>query len=308
MSADRDRADHGRARPRRPTGSSGAQVEVLQRVDVVDGAGEQVAAAPPGQRGRAPGGRGSRRATAASGSARAQRGVVADEALGVAQRPAQEGEHLDRGQDARPGRRGRAAARRGRRRSPTRPAGRWWPRPSRQAEQARARRAGPTACPGSARTRRSGAPRPGSRRDRQRAGRPAPAASTTASKWGRRTGSWAATTTVRPASHGSMAGARRRHRRRVERRRRLVEQEDGCRAQQGAGQGDALALARAEREAVVADGRAEPAGQVGERARRAPRPRAPGRGRRRTRRARPRRRLSASVALNRWGRWGSQEK
>ena len=51
---------------------------------------------------------------------------------------------------------------------------------------------------------------------------------------------------------------------RVERGGRLVEQEDGRGAQQGAGEGDPLALARAQGEAVVAERGLEPGGQVGQ--------------------------------------------
>ena len=87
-----------------------AQVEVLQGVDVVDGAGQQVAAAPPGQRGGHPGGEAVVEPHPPARQ-RAQRGVVADEAFGVAQRPAEEGQHLDRGQDA--DERGQAGLQRG---------------------------------------------------------------------------------------------------------------------------------------------------------------------------------------------------
>ena len=51
------------------------------------------------------------------------------------------------------------------------------------------------------------------------------------------------------------------HGRRVERGGGLVEQQHGCGAEQGAGQGDALALAGAQREPVVADGGVEPGRQ-----------------------------------------------
>ena len=260
-----------------------AQVEVLQGVDVVDGAGEQVAAAPPGQRGGHPGGQAVVEPQPPAGQ-RAQRGVVADEAFGVAQRPAEEGEHLDGGQDADEG--GQAGAQRGPADDVARPGqqadGR---RGGGQAEQPRQRQ--PPV--GRARLGQDAAersPGPASRRDRQR-------------EAGRR----------RQRHHGVEVGEEERlvrrhhdgapcepgldrrreagHGRRVERGRGLVEQQDGRRAQQGAGQGDALALARTQGEAVVADGRrrARPAGCRADR--RGPRPRARRRGRRRTRRARP---------------------
>ena len=75
----------------------------MQRVDVVDGAGEEVAAAPAGQRGGHSGCEAVVEPQPPAGQ-RAEGGIVADEALCVAQRPAQEGEDLDRGQDADQGR------------------------------------------------------------------------------------------------------------------------------------------------------------------------------------------------------------
>ena len=130
-----------------------AQVEVLQRIDVVDGAGQQVAAAPSCQRGRHPGGEAVVEPHPPARQ-RAQGRVMADEPLGVAQRSPQEGQHLDRGQDADQRRQARSAARRARRRSPTRPAGRW----SRRRRRGPAGRPAPgarTACP--ARPGRAGA-------------------------------------------------------------------------------------------------------------------------------------------------------
>ena len=77
----------------------GAQIEVLQGVDVVDGAGQEVAAAPPGEGGRHAGGEAVVEPHPPPGQ-RAQGGVVAHQPLLVAQRPAEEGQHLDGGQDA----------------------------------------------------------------------------------------------------------------------------------------------------------------------------------------------------------------
>ena len=96
--ADGHRADHAGADGDRHR-EQRAEVEILQRVDVVDGPHQQVAAPPPRQR------RGHPRREAVvepDPPARegAERGVVADEALRVAEWSAEEGEHLDGGQDA----------------------------------------------------------------------------------------------------------------------------------------------------------------------------------------------------------------
>ncbi len=106
---DGDGADH-RGAPGDGHRQQGAQVQVLQRVDVVDGARQQVAAAPSRQGGGHPGGQAVVEPDAPAGE-RAQRGIVADQALGVAQRSAQERQHLDRGQDA--DERGQAGSQRG---------------------------------------------------------------------------------------------------------------------------------------------------------------------------------------------------
>ena len=210
-----------------------AQVEVLQRVDVVDGPGQEVAAAPPGERGRHPGREAVVEPHPPAGE-RAQRGIVADQAFGVAQRPAQEGEHLDGGQDADERGQARAAARRGRRRSPTRPAGRWW----RRRRPGRAARPGPAArraCPARRGRGAADAPCAGSRRDRQREAARPPAGSPRRRSGGGGAGSCAATTTVRPASQGSIAGARRATVGGSSGGRGLVEQEN--RVPGGAGHG-----------------------------------------------------------------------
>ena len=133
------------------------------------------------------------------------------------------------------------------------------------------------------------------------------AGATTASKWGRRTGSWAATTTVRPSSHGSMAGAEPATVGGSSEAVGSSSRRIGRGAQQRAGQGDALALARAQGETVVAERRLQPAGRL---AMSSDRPTAPSTraARRRWRSGAPSRRFSASVALKRWGRCGSHEK
>ncbi len=109
--SDHHESDDGRAgrdteREQRP------QVEVLQRVHVVDRPGEQVPAAPPGERGRDARGQAVVEPDAPAGQG-PQGGVVADQALGVAQGPAQEGQDLDgrqyAGQGAQPGRESGAA-------------------------------------------------------------------------------------------------------------------------------------------------------------------------------------------------------
>ena len=70
--ADRHRPDHTGAHGDRHR-QQGAQVEVLEGVDVVDGAGEEVAAAPSGEGGRHARGEAVVRATRATGSAPAGR-------------------------------------------------------------------------------------------------------------------------------------------------------------------------------------------------------------------------------------------
>ncbi len=96
--ADRYRAEHARADCDRH-GQHRAQVEVLEGVDVVDGPAQEVAAPPPGQRGRDTRGQAVVEPDAPAGEG-PQRRIVPDKTLGVAKRPAQEGEHLDEGQDA----------------------------------------------------------------------------------------------------------------------------------------------------------------------------------------------------------------
>ena len=82
---DHDQSQRGGAGGDRD-GQQGAEIEVLQRVDVVDGAAQEITAAPPDQgRGHARGDSRSYSQTRQSGQ-RAQGGVVADEAFGVAQR------------------------------------------------------------------------------------------------------------------------------------------------------------------------------------------------------------------------------
>ncbi len=88
--------DAGAGRDRH--GQQAAKIEVLEGVDVVDRPGQQVATAPAGE------GRGDTRGEAviephSPPGQGPQGGVVAHETLLVAQRPAQEGQHLDRGQD-----------------------------------------------------------------------------------------------------------------------------------------------------------------------------------------------------------------
>ena len=283
-----------------------AEVEVLQRVDVVDGAGEQVAAAPPGQRGGHPRGRGSRRARAASGSARAarrrgRRGVRRS-AAARAGRPAPR---------PRPGcrrwRRGPGAARPGRRRSPSRPAGRWW-RPPRPGPSSPAPREPPVGRAGLGQDAAERARGAGSRRDRQREPRRR-----------RQRDDGVEVGEEDGLVRGHHDGAARRARARspgpgAPRSAGRATAVGSSSSRTGAGRSRARASATrwrspgAEGEAVVADG--------GVAARRAGWPGGRPARRRRARARRsssvasgaPRRRFSARVALKRWGRWGSQEK
>jgi hypothetical protein len=135
----------------------------------------------------------------------------------------------------------------------------------------------------------------------------ADATSSTASKWGRSSGSWAATMTVRPASQGAMAG-RSGPWWGIERRRGLIEQEDGSGAQQGPGQRHPLALARTEGEAVLSQWRVEARGQMGDELGRVRPPRLTRSSASSVASGAPRRRFSASVAVKRYGRWGTHEK
>ena len=281
----------------------GAQVEVLQRVDVVDGPGQEVAAAPARQAGRHPRRQAVVEPDPPPGQG-PQRGVVADQAFGVAQRAAQEGEHLDRGQDADDGAEARAqrgpaddVARPGQQADGGRGRG--------QAEQPGAGPAGRRACP--ARPGRGAASRGGGSRRHQPAGRGRRegddgsnrAAGRARGRPPRRSG---------PRATDRCAGARRATVGGSSDGGGLVEQQDRGRAQQGPGQRHPLAFAGAQRQAVVAD--------HGRQARRAGWPRGRTGRRHRARRSRsssvasgaPSRRLSASVALKRCGRWGSQEK
>ena len=114
--------------------------------------------------------------------------------------------------------------------------------------------------PGSARMRRSGCAvtRP------PEAGPPASGAARPWRRSGRRTGS------ARRHQHRSTGEPRfdRRgepgHGRGVERRGGLVQQEDGSRAEKGAGEGDPLALSGAQRQAVVPEDGSEPVRQGGD--------------------------------------------
>ena len=206
-----------------------AQVEVLEVVDVIDGPGEEVAAAPAGERGRH-----ARREAVVEPHAPArecaQRGVVADQALGVAQRPAEEGEHLYDGEDAGDG--GEARAQRGASQHVAR-AGQQPDGGGSRGEPEETGQGEPGV--GGARLGQDAAQRPAPHGEATMGRGAGASRECTASKRVSRTGSCAATTTLRPSSHGSMAGASPRHGRRVERRGGLVEQEDGRRAQQGAG-------------------------------------------------------------------------
>ena len=175
-----------------------------------------------------------------------QRGVVPDQALAVAQRAAQEGQYLDDGEDA--DQRAQARAQRG----PAHDVARTGQQADGGGGRGQPEQAGQGEAPvGGARLGEDppqrAAPHEGTR-PQAWAGR-----ATTRSNEGSSVGSWAATTMVRPPSHGSMAGAIRGHRGRVERGRGLVEQQNRRRAQQGPGQRHPLALPRAERQAVVAE-------------------------------------------------------
>ena len=186
----------------------GAQVQVLERIDIVDGAGQEVAAAPSGQGGRNARGEAVVQPHAPAGQ-RAQRGIVADQSLFVAEGPAQEGEHLDGGQDADD-------------RAQPRPQGRSSHHVARPGEEADGRGCGGQ--PEETREREAAVGGAGlGEHAAQRSSPPtgahgetasggsagAPGSATTVSKRSRRAGSCAATTTVRPSSHGSSAGTRR---------------------------------------------------------------------------------------------------
>ena len=188
---------------------------------------------------------------------------MTDEPLGVPQRAPEEGEHLDRGQDADEGGQARPqhgaaddVARAGQQTDGRCCGGE--PQQARQ-RQPRVRRARL----GQDAPQRS--PVPCGAHGEPTSGSPTVAGSvSTVSKWGRRSGSCAATTTMRPASHGSIAGARRAQRS-ADRARRWARRA-ATRALGGAGRGPGrrVALARAEGEAVVPDDSQQPGGQVGQ--------------------------------------------
>ena len=134
-----------------------------------------------------------------------------------------------------------------------------------------------------------------------------PARRTVASKWASRTGSWAATTTVRPWSQGSMAGARRAT---------VGGSSDAVGSssrRMGAGRSRARASATRWRSPALRVRPSWPSAvwsPAGRLASSSDRPTAASTRRRSASVASgaPSRRFSARVALKRWGRWGSQEK
>ena len=231
--ADRDRAEHrradGDAREQRCAGRGPA---ACRRRRWRGPTGRRCAS--PASAAGDPRGRGGRRARPASGPAPAapRRGRPAARRSGAGR----EGRRAPR---RRPGsrraRRGRAAAPPGRRRSPSPPGGRWWPRRT----PGRAGRPGPAArraCPARTRTRRSGAAALltfGSTRVR----RPDAEQRDHGVEAVEDHRLVAATTTVRPASQGSMAGAEPRRGGGSSAAVGLVEQEHRARGATGRGRG-----------------------------------------------------------------------
>ena len=251
--ADDDRAERG-GTDGHGDRQHGAQVEVLERVDVVDGPGQQVAAAPPGQRRRHPGRQAVVEPDPPAGQG-PQRGVVADQTLAVAQRAAEEGQDLDHGQDA--DQRAQTRAQRGPAdhvaRAGQQADGGGGRGQSEQAGQGQAPVAG---CPA---RRGSGAASRASR------GHQPPGVGRQGDhpvERGEQRGFVRRHHHGAPAQPGLDGGGDPGHGGRIERGRGLVEQEDRCGAQEGAGQGHPLALPRAEREPVVAELVARPWGRL----------------------------------------------
>ena len=188
---------------------------------------------------------------------------MTDEPFGVTQRAPEEGEHLDRGQDADEG--GQAGPQRGAADDIARPGqqadGR---RRSGEAQQARQRQP-PIRRAWLGQDAAAAAPVPCGAHGEPTSGRPTLAGSvSTVSKSGRRSGSCAATTTMRPASHGSIAGARRATVGGSSAAVGSSSSNTGAGRSRARARAHALALARAEGEAVVPDDRQKPGGQLGQ--------------------------------------------